>query len=321
MYKNEISYQTNFNTDQKIRLDTLLTRLKNPPSRSQWAHLIKAGHVSVDGRKPKPGYIIKGGEYLVANIPPPQPLDLTPEEIPLDIIHEDEDLIVINKSPGLVVHPGAGNYQHTLVHALLFHCKDLSGIGGKQRPGIVHRLDKDTSGLLVVAKNDLAHNSLSNQIKEKKTKKIYTALVWGELEKRTGSINVPIKRHPVHRKKMYANLSSGKKAVTSYKVVEYFGDFTLLEISLITGRTHQIRVHLNYINHPIVGDMVYGHHIIKNKWPEELKHAIKSLKGQALCAQRLGFYHPRSNKYVEFYAPLPTFFEKLIEIIRSSFNI
>ena len=253
----------------------------------------------------------------MANIPPPQPLELIPEEIPLDIIHEDEDIIVINKQPGIVVHPGAGNYEHTLVHALLFHCKDLSGIGGKQRPGIVHRLDKDTSGLLVVAKNDLAHHSLSSQIKDKKTKKIYTALVWRELEKRTGVIDVPIKRHPVHRKQMYANLSSGKKALTFYRVVEYFGDFTLLEINLITGRTHQIRVHLNYINHPIVGDMVYGQRIIKNKWPEQLKCAIKSLKGQALCAQKLGFNHPRSNKYVEFYAPLPTFFKNLIDTIKT----
>ncbi|MGA1826525.1 MAG: RluA family pseudouridine synthase [bacterium] len=317
MAEKQIKIKVGTRSDKKIRLDTLLAEYKSPPSRSQWAHLIKEGHVTIDGRKIKPGYIIKGGEYLEATIPPPQPLELIPEQIPLDIIFEDHDILVINKAAGMVVHPGAGNTHHTLVHALLAHCHDLSGIGGKQRPGIVHRLDKDTSGLLVVAKNDRAHLSLSQQIKEKKVLKMYSAVVYGELEHETGKIEIPITRHPKDRKRMSPHPQKGKSAITFYRIVKRFRHFTYLELELKTGRTHQIRVHLNHIHHPVVGDAVYGHRKPPENCPKELKDAIKSLKGQALHAGKLGFYHPRSQQYLEFSAPIPHVMSRIIELLHT----
>ncbi|MGA1867113.1 MAG: RluA family pseudouridine synthase [bacterium] len=318
MDKNIFKIKVDSHPHEKIRLDSFLARYKSPPSRSQWTHLIKKGCVTVDGRTMKPGYIIKGGEYLEASIPPPEPLKLIPEQIPLDIIYEDTDIIIVNKPAGIVVHPGAGNLRHTLVHALLSHCKDLSGIGGKERPGIVHRLDKDTSGLLMVAKNDLSHLSLSQQIKEHKVLKIYTALVFGETEHNSGRIEIPIARHSHDRTRMCPNPSKGKCAITFYRILKRFQHITYLELTLKTGRTHQIRVHLNYIHHPVVGDMVYGRRKLPENCPKELHDAIKALKGHALHAQKLGFCHPRSQEYLEFTAPLPEHMKRIIEVLGQS---
>ena len=227
------------------------------------------------------------------------------ENIPLDVIYEDSDVIVINKSQDMVVHPAPGNYSGTLVNALLYHCRDLSGINGVLRPGIVHRIDKDTSGALVVAKNDNAHNSLAMQLKDHSMTRSYLALVEGIIKQDEGSIDEPIGRHPKDRIKM-AVVENGKKAITHYKVIERFDNYTLVECNLETGRTHQIRVHMAKIGHPLVGDLVYG-----------FKKQRFNLKGQVLHAKRLGFIHPSTNEYMEFVSPLPDYFEKLITKLRN----
>jgi len=296
------------------RIDLYLTKKGLGLSRSWIQKLISSSRVKVNDSVVKSSYKIRTGDKIEVTIPKPKPLKIEPERIPLNILYEDRDLIVINKPRGMVVHPGAGVSSGTLVNALLYRCKDLSGIGGVLRPGIVHRLDKDTSGVLVVAKNDFTHLDLSKQFKERSVNKRYIALVKGRVLKEQGKIKASIGRHPVRRKKMAAGVRRARKAITSYKVLERFKDFTLLEAAPETGRTHQIRVHLAYIGHPIVGDPKYGGRITGYRLQATgYKEAVASLQGQALHAQALGFIHPRTKEYMEFNAPLPKDMEKVIK--------
>ncbi|GAB6117900.1 RluA family pseudouridine synthase [Thermoanaerobacter brockii subsp. lactiethylicus] len=290
--------------DEGKRIDVFLAA-ELDYTRSYIKKLIVDGLVFVNGKTVKPSYKVKENDEVVLNIPEAEKIDVLPENIPLDILYEDDDIIVINKPQGMVVHPAPGNYSGTLVNALLYHCKNLSGINGILRPGIVHRLDKDTSGVMVVAKNDKAHISLSNQIKERSVFKKYVAIVEGVIKDEEGKIEAPIGRHPVDRKKM-AVIEDGRYALTLYKVLERFKENTLVEAVIKTGRTHQIRVHMAYIGHPIVGDHVYG-----------FKRQKFKLEGQALHSSVLGFMHPTKGVYMEFEAPLPEYFVRLIEILRN----
>ncbi len=280
------------------RLDYYLTQKEQiPVSRSQIKRLIQEGFVKVNDQAGKPGYKLKIDDKVAVIIPPPKKSAIDPEKIELDIVYEDKDLIVINKPRGMVVHPAAGNYSGTLVNALLHHCAGLSNVGGVERPGIVHRLDKFTSGLLVVAKNDKTHQELSKQFEQKTIFKKYIALVHGVVRENQGIIDENIGRNPNNRKTMAVIKDEdikSRKAITEYKVIKYFKDYTLLEIILKTGRTHQIRVHLTSIGHPIVGDPTYGHR----------KEAF-AVCGQLLHATKLGFIHPRTKKYVEFEKAMP----------------
>ena len=284
------------------RLDIFLS-LENPSlSRSRIKNLIEEGNVLLNGLPTKASHHLRSGEAVTLSIPEPQPLNLKPEPIPIDIVYEDDAIIVLNKPAGLVVHPGAGNHSGTLVNALLHHCKHLSGIGGKLRPGIVHRLDKETSGILVVAKNDQSHISLSKQFAEHTVKKKYHTFVWGSVEKDNGTIDLPIGRHPHDRKKMSPLARRGKTAVTHYKVLQRFDYITLLEIRLETGRTHQIRVHLSSIHHPVLKDALYGKGRSTSSIPKRITY---NLKRQALHAHLLGFIHPIKGNYMEFTTPMP----------------
>ncbi len=284
------------------RLDIFLS-LENPSlSRSRIKNLIEEGHVLLNGSPSKASHHLKSGEVVTLSIPEPQPLNIKLEPIPLDIIYEDNAILVLNKPPGLVVHPGAGDQSGTLVNALLYHCKNLSGIGGKLRPGIVHRLDKDTSGIMVIAKDDISHHSLSKQFAERKVKKKYRTFVWGSVRNDKGTIDSPIGRHPHHRKKMAPLAKRGKAAVTHYKVIKRFDYITLLEIGLETGRTHQIRVHLSSIHHPILKDPLYGR---GRSTSSITKRISNDLKRQALHACLLGFVHPVKVTYMEFTSPMP----------------
>ncbi|AIS52615.1 pseudouridine synthase [Thermoanaerobacter kivui] len=291
--------------DEGKRIDVFLAA-ELDYTRSYIKKLIVDELVFVNGKTVKPSYKVKENDEVVVNIPEAEKIDVLPENIPLDILYEDDDIIVINKPQGMVVHPAPGNYSGTLVNALLYHCKNLSGINGILRPGIVHRLDKDTSGVMVVAKNDKAHISLSNQIKERSVFKKYVAIVEGVIKDEEGKIEAPIGRHPVDRKKM-AVIEDGRYALTLYKVLERFKENTLIEAVIKTGRTHQIRVHMAYIGHPVVGDPVYG-----------FKKQKFKLEGQALHSSILGFVHPTKGVYMEFEAPLPEYFVRLIEILRRS---
>lgn len=276
------------------RLDVFLTGEVPEMTRSHIQKLIDEGRVTVNGMAAKANAKLKPGDEVVFVIPEPEELKVEGEEIPLDILYEDSDLIVINKPRGMVVHPAPGNTSGTLVNALLFHCKDLSGINGVMRPGIVHRLDKDTSGVMMAAKNDLAHLSLAGQIKDREVTRRYTALVHGNIQEPGGVVEAPIGRDPQDRKKMAVVLKNSKPALTRYTVLERYGDYTLVECKLETGRTHQIRVHLVYLGHPVVGDPKYG-----------TRKAHFGLQGQALHAGVLGFRHPRTGDYLEFSAPVP----------------
>jgi 23S rRNA pseudouridine1911/1915/1917 synthase len=290
--------------DEGKRIDVFLAA-ESDYTRSYIKKLIVDGLVFVNGKTVKPSYKVKENDKVVVNIPEAEKIDVLPENMPLDILYEDDDIIVINKPQGMVVHPAPGNYSGTLVNALLYHCKNLSGINGILRPGIVHRLDKDTSGVMVIAKNDKAHISLSNQIKERSVFKKYVAIVEGVIKDENGKIEAPIGRHPVDRKKM-AVIEDGRYALTLYKVLERFNENTLVEAVIKTGRTHQIRVHMAYIGHPVVGDPVYG-----------FKKQKFKLEGQALHSRVLGFIHPTKGVYMEFEAPLPEYFVRLIEILRN----
>jgi len=306
------------NRDVHQRLDVYLSEKDLDLSRSWIQRLISSGKIRVNDSVVKPSYKIRTGDRIEVTIPKPRPLKVEPEKISLNILYEDRDLIVVNKPRGMVVHPGAGVFSGTLVNALLYHCKDLLGIGGALRPGIVHRLDKDTSGVLVVAKNDFTHLALSKQFKERSVNKRYIALVKGRVLREEGKIKAPIGRHPVRRKKMAAGLRRAREAVTGYRVLERFEDFTLLEAAPETGRTHQIRVHLSHIGHPIVGDAKYGGRITGYRLQATgYKEAVVSLQGQALHAQTLGFVHPRTKEYMEFNAPLPEDMERVIDQLRS----
>jgi 23S rRNA pseudouridine1911/1915/1917 synthase len=287
------------------RLDVFISNKFENKSRSHVQGIIDGGAAFVNGKIRKSNYKLKVGEIIVLSIPEAVELNVAAENIPLDVIYEDSDVIVINKPQDMVVHPAPGNYSGTLVNALLYHCRDLSGINGILRPGIVHRIDKDTSGALVVAKNDIAHNSLAAQLKDHSMTRSYLALVEGIIKQDEGTVNEPIGRHPKDRIKM-AVVESGKKAITHYKVIERFESYTLVECNLETGRTHQIRVHMAKIGHPLVGDIVYG-----------FKKQRFNIKGQVLHAKMLGFIHPSTNEYMEFVSPLPDYFEKIIIKLRN----
>ena len=286
-------------TDQTGRIDKVLTTLEPGITRSQLKNLINDGHVTVNGQAVKPKYKVQAGDKISLVKPEPQSLELTPENIPLDIVYEDDDVIVVNKPQGMVVHPAPGHPDHTLVNALLYH-SPLSTINGTFRPGIVHRIDKDTSGLLMVAKNDLAHQSLAEQLRNKTNKREYLALVYGQIKKDEGTIDAPLGRNPQDRKKQ-AVVKGGRHAVTHFKVIKRYDNFTLVKCILETGRTHQIRVHMKYIGHPLVGDPLYGPRKVIGK------------NGQFLHAALLGFKHPRTGKEMVFEAPLPENFQKMLD--------
>jgi len=289
------------------RLDTVLSGLAPEYSRSYLKHLIEDGHVHVNGAIQKPKYRVTPGDEIILSIPPAKPLEAEPQDIPLDIIYEDNDIIVINKPQGMVVHPAPGNPDGTLVNALLHHCERLSGINGVMRPGIVHRIDKDTSGLLVAAKTDAAYKGLAAQIKAHTARRIYLAVTEGVIRDDTGIVDAPIGRHPVDRKRMaVTERGRTRSAVTEYRVLERFEGHTLIEARLQTGRTHQIRVHMAHIGHPLVGDPVYGRK--KQKF---------NLPGQALHAARLILTHPVTGEQMEFTAPPPQSFSGLVEKLRN----
>lgn len=292
-------------SDAKNRLDIFLSQKLPELTRSRIKNLIEGGLVSLNNKPAKAGVKIKTGDKIAITIPPPQAIAAEPEKIQLDILYEDKHIIVINKPPGLTVHPGAGCAKGTLVNALLYHCKDLSGIGGALRPGIVHRIDKDTSGVIIAAKTDKAHQSLSQQFKEHSIKRRYLTIVWGVVKNDEGTIDLPIGRHISERKKMSVRTKRGRRAVTHYRVIKRFNNFTLLEASLETGRTHQIRVHLSAIHHPVAGDPVYGKKNMPSGLSPKLAMLLKNLKRQALHAQTLGIIHPETKEYMEFTSPLP----------------
>ncbi|MGI8889630.1 MAG: RluA family pseudouridine synthase [Chthoniobacterales bacterium] len=281
------------------RLDRYLALALPQFSRSRLQDLIRSGEIRLRGETARPREIVRVGDIVRVTEPPVQEIDDQPEEIPLEILFEDSDLLVLNKPPGLVVHPGAGNQTHTLVNALLHHCTTLSGIGGKQRPGIVHRLDKETSGCLVVAKNDATHQSLARQFAEREVKKIYLALVAGTLKRPRGTIEAAIARHAVQRKKMAVDSRRGRPARTDYRVLQSGRGVSLVECALHSGRTHQIRVHLHHLGHPVIGDSLYGK---KGHAPRQMLHAWK-----------LGFTHPATNERLFLDAPIPRDFQQASE--------
>lgn len=304
------------------RLDVWLAGEEWGLSRSRIQGLVREGRVRVNNVVAKAHQKPRGGDQIVLTIPAPVPPRLRPESIPLQIVYEDESLLVVNKYAGMVVHPGAGNPTGTLVNALLHHCPHLSGIGGVERPGIVHRLDKETSGLLVVAKDDLTHRSLARQWEHRSIERRYLALIQGRLPQKNGKVEAPIGRHPVERKRMAVVPNRGKQAITEYQVLEKFACFTFLEVRLRTGRTHQIRVHLAYLKHPVLGDAVYGRRIgnLQN-YPPEVVEAIQGLQGMALHAATLGFVHPTKNIYLEFQVPLPPGFSSLLQAMRTNLSL
>ncbi len=295
------------NTRTPERIDKFLTDFLPDLSRSHIQRLIKDGHVTVNEKCVKVNYKVGKEEVVKVIIPEPETLpEIVPEEIPLDILYEDDDILVVNKPKGMVVHPAPGHYTGTLVNAVMYHCQDnLSGINGVLRPGIVHRIDMDTTGSLLVCKNDQAHHILAEQLKEHSITRKYHAIVHGNLKEDSGTINAPIGRHPTDRKKMSVHSSNGRRAVTHYRVLERFGNYTYIECALETGRTHQIRVHMASIGHPILGDSVYG----PAKCPFHLQ-------GQTLHAKILGINHPKTGEYMEFDAPLPDYFQKLLQKLR-----
>lgn len=284
------------------RLDKFVSSSLSDITRSFVQKLIDKKNISVNSNYKSCNYKIRYNDIIEVNIPSPEIIKTLPENIPLNIIYEDNDLLVVNKPKGMVVHPAVGNFTGTLVNALLYHCGDtLSGINGEIRPGIVHRIDKDTSGLLIVAKNDYAHNKLALQIKEHSFNREYEAVVYGNIKNQEGIIDAPIGRNPADRKKMAVTSKASKNAITHYRVLNRYNGFTHIKLKLETGRTHQIRVHMAYIGHPVAGDILYGP-----------KKVIKSLNGQCLHARLIGFIHPRSGKYIEFETELPDYFKNFL---------
>lgn len=286
-----------------IRIDKFLSEELPDMSRSYIQKLIKENQIIVNSAKVKANYKTNIGDILILEEPELKEPDIVAENIPLNILYEDDDILIVNKPKGMVVHPSAGHYSGTLVNALMYHCKDnLSGINGVMRPGIVHRIDMDTTGSLLVCKNDFSHNHLAEQLKVHSITRVYHAIVHGNLKEDFGTINAPIGRHPIDRKKMSINHTNGKEAITHYKVLKRFSNFTYVECRLETGRTHQIRVHMSSIHHPLLGDCVYG----------PVKSPYK-LQGQTLHAKTLGITHPRTGEYLEIDAPLPEYFDKLLQ--------
>lgn len=289
------------------RLDKFLSAMLPDQSRSYLQKIIKDGNVLVNGEPKKSSYRLEDGDEVTADLPELKSPDIEPENIPLDILYEDESILMVNKPKGMVVHPSAGHYTGTLVNAVLWHCQgQLSGINGVSRPGIVHRIDKDTTGVLVVCKNDAAHNAVAAQLKEHSITRKYRAIVHGVIKEDEGTVDAPIGRHPTERKKMASGVKNGKRAVTHYRVLERFQGYTYVECQLETGRTHQIRVHMASIHHPLLGDTVYG--------PAKDSH---HLEGQTLHAMVLGLIHPVTGEYLEVEAPLPEYFENLLKKFRA----
>lgn len=289
--------------NDNVRIDRYLSDHCEGFSRSYLQKLLKNGEVFIDGKTVKSNYKVSAGEEILFEIPEAVEPPIMPEKMDLDILYEDADLLMVNKPKGMVVHPAAGHLSGTLVNGLMAHCKDLSGINGILRPGIVHRIDRDTTGVLVVCKNDLAHNDIAGQLKAHTITRVYYAIAHGNIKEEEGVVNAPIGRHPIDRKKMSINEKNGKPAVTHYHVLGRSGRFTYLECRLETGRTHQIRVHMASIGHPLLGDLVYG----------SSKPSFAGLEGQTLHAGILGIRHPRTGEYLEIKAPLPEYFEDLLK--------
>ncbi len=287
-----------------IRVDRYLARNFPDLTRSHIQKIFEDGGVLVNGKPVKRSFIVRPGDSIDLTVPEVTEAEILPEKIPLDILYEDDDILVINKPKGMVVHPAAGHNSGTLVNAIMEHCGDsLSGINGVRRPGIVHRIDKDTTGVLIVCKNDFAHTDIARQLKEHSSRRKYYAIVHGVIKEDSGTVDAPIGRHPVDRKKMSVNEKNGKRAVTHYKVLKRYEKYTYIECELETGRTHQIRVHMAYIGHPLLGDRVYG----PSRCP------FPSLEGQTLHAGMLGIVHPRTGEWMEFTAPLPDYFNDLLK--------
>ena len=291
------------------RIDRYLADNFEDKSRSYLQKLIKDGQVKVNGKPVKSNYRLVFDDRVEIYMPEVKEPDIEPENIPLDILYEDKDVLLVNKPKQMVVHPAPGHYSGTLVNAIMYHCgNELSGINGVMRPGIVHRIDMDTTGSLVICKNDVSHQSLSEQLKEHSINRIYEAIVHGNLKEDEGTVNAPIGRHPTDRKKMSIHAKNGREAVTHYKVLERFGNYTHIQCKLETGRTHQIRVHMSSIGHPLVGDVVYG----------PAKCPFSNLQGQTLHAKTLGFIHPSTGEYLEVNAPLPDYFVSLINKLKNN---
>lgn len=295
--------------DSNQRLDQFIAGKCEDVSRSYIQKLIKENQVSINGNfSVKAKAPVSFGDKIIVNLPEPTELTIEPQDIPLDILYEDNDVLIVNKPKGMVVHPAPGHYNDTLVNAIMYHCKDnLSGINGILRPGIVHRIDKDTTGALIVCKNDNAHRCISEQLREHSITRTYRAIVYNNFSDDTGCIDKPIGRHPIDRKKRTVTDKNSKRAVTHYQVLDHLNHkFNYVECRLETGRTHQIRVHMSHIGHPLLGDTVYG--------PENSK--FKNLEGQTLHAQSIGFVHPTTDEYMEFHAPLPEYFENLLKKLK-----
>ena len=287
-----------------LRIDKWLSEQEPSLTRSMIQKLISDGNITVNGKNVSKNCILKQGMTVIVDVPEPKELSVSAENLPLEIVYQDNDLLVVNKPKGMVVHPAAGNYEGTLVNALLYHCKgQLSSINGVIRPGIVHRIDKNTSGLLIVAKNDKAHSFLAEQIKEHSFTREYEAVVCGRFKEKDGTVSAPIGRHPVDRKKMCVTDKNSKNAVTHFTVIEEFDKYTHLRLRLETGRTHQIRVHMAYIGHPVLGDDVYG-------------KPYKGIDGQCLHAKKIGFIHPSTGEYMEFDSELPEYFINILKNIK-----
>ena len=309
MHNNEFEEIIELNISDKgmgERIDKFLSDMLSSYSRSYIQKLISDGMVLVNHKNIKSNYKLNEDDLLKIMIPLPKELEILPEDIPLDIVYEDDDVILVNKPKGMVVHPANGHYSGTLVNALLHHCKgNLSGINGVLRPGIVHRIDMDTTGILIACKNDAAHASLSEQLKEHSITRYYYAICHNRFSEECGTVNAPIGRHPTQRKKMAINYKNGKEAVTHYEVIENFSGYSFIKCKLETGRTHQIRVHMASISHPLLGDELYCN-----------SKTTYSLQGQTLHAGVLGFVHPASGKYMEFQAPLPEYFQNLLNKLK-----
>jgi 23S rRNA pseudouridine1911/1915/1917 synthase len=301
--------------DVNERLDRFLTRQLPMHSRAYLQHLIEQGQILVEGRATKSGYRLRAGDHIAVSLPPPKPSDVLSERIPLNVLYEDPHLLVVNKAAGMVVHPSPGNVSGTLVNALLAHCPQLSGIGGVERPGIVHRLDKDTSGAIVVAKDDLTHRGLARQFADRQVKKFYLAIVRSDIRDSEGVIDAAVGRHPVYRQKMSTHTRAGREAITEFRVLERFGLYTLVELRPRTGRTHQIRVHMAALGHPLLGDPTYGRNR-KELTSSPLAQQLAWFRRQALHAWVLGFRHPTTGEQIECRAPLPDDLERLLAILR-----
>lgn len=297
------------------RLDLFLTDQLQALSRSYVQQLIAEGQIHLCGRYTKPSYRLRVGDRITVNVPPPKPSGIQPEPIPLDILYEDSHLLVVNKPAGMVVHPSPGNSAGTLVNALLAHCPNLSGIGGVERPGIVHRLDKDTSGAIVIATDDATHRGLAYQFKERRIKKVYLAIVRGDIQQPEGVVNAAIGRHPVYRQKMSTHARAGREAITEFRVLERFGGHTLVELQPRTGRTHQIRVHMAAIGYPLLGDPTYGQ-VRKQQARPCLTPDLSWFQRQALHAWALGFAHPITSTWIECRAPTPADIQRLLATLR-----